>query len=138
MSGGANIFTLQSSEIAQRWDEIKPFVDEVLPPEWSAEEAKEMLMDRKAQLWGLRTGSIIHGIWITKIENTKTACWGLVWLCAGNLEAVKEDALRVFRVYIEPWFEMKGCTSIHIVGRRGWARILPDYEERSVVLVKCL
>ncbi len=37
---------------------------------------------------------------------------------------------------IEAYAREEGCAAMNIIGRKGWARVLPDYKERLVILEK--
>lgn len=39
---------------------------------------------------------------------------------------------------IEAFAKAEGCTEIELEGRRGWQRLLPDYQARSVTIAKAL
>jgi hypothetical protein len=39
---------------------------------------------------------------------------------------------------IEQWAKDEGCKEMQVYGRRGWARILPDYKEKYTALAKQL
>lgn len=73
------------------------------------------------------------GFWITRIENTLTKRYGLVWIVAGT---GLDEGLPFYRDTIEPWFWSQGCEWIELHGRKGWKRVLPDYRESAVVLRK--
>jgi hypothetical protein len=84
-------------------------------------------------LWGMHDEGHPIAIWVTKIETTPTAVRGLLWIAAGE---PLNEGLALFREHTEPWLKEKGCTFIEIVGRRGWGKVLPDYEETATVFVK--
>lgn len=98
---------------------------------WSLEDVRDDLERGYAQAWGMRDTEVL-GFWITRIENTFTTRYGVVWITAG---AGLEIGLPAYAV-IEQWFWDQGCKYIEIHGRRGWKRVLPDYEEIAVVLRK--
>lgn len=103
---------------------------------WTANEVKEELKARRAQLWCLHKDDI-KGIWVTRIECTNTASWGVVWGCAGDFQSNKDDAIAFFGI-IEDWFRQQGCEFVEWVGRDGWARLFPEYQKHAVILRKRL
>ena len=107
-------------------------METVESPGWGREDVRLALKNREAQLWGAREGDSIVGIWVTRIENSYTKRWGLVWITAG----VGLDNVGLYRSHIEPWFKEMGCEFVEIVGRKGWKRIFPDYDEKGLILVK--
>lgn len=112
----------------QRWLEF----DET----WTLEGVREELQAGRAQLWCMHQNTIV-GIWVTRIECTDSISMGVVWGCAGDFRAHKGDAITFFGV-IEDWFREKGCKFVNWVGRDGWAKIFPDYQQHAVVLRKWL
>ena len=129
----AEVFTLQSSEIASHWSWIEPFLDRIPDPGWTPEGVKQDLEESQAQLWGMIENSKPVAIWVTKIETTRASTRGLLWIAAGeSLEA----GLALFMAHTEPWLKEKGCTSVYIVGRRGWGRVLSDYAEVATMFSK--
>lgn len=129
----ADVFTLQSHEIASHWNLIEPFLRRIKKSDWTCEEVKAELEAARAQLWGFHAEAHVIGILITKLEETSAGLRGLLWIAAGEpLEA----GLQIYRAHIEPWLKAKGCKYAQILGRKGWARVLPDYENVGVVLIK--
>jgi hypothetical protein len=39
---------------------------------------------------------------------------------------------------IELWAAKQGCTRMSAVGRKGWGRVLPDYEQIAIIFEKRL
>lgn len=97
---------------------------------------KQHLASGKAQLWCLHDREVV-GIWITRIERSERATWGLVWGCAGDFQPYRADAIAMFD-RIEDWFREKGCEFSEWSGRAGWERLFPEYQRHAVVLRKKL
>ena len=132
-SESCSVFTLQSHEILENWTWIEPFLERIDSPGWTAGDVQLDLMAANAQLWAFEIDGRIRGIWITKIENTPSGKRGLLWIAAGD---PLEVGLRLYRVHTESWLRSKGCQWIEIIGRRGWKKVLPDYEEVATTFVK--
>lgn len=131
----AEVFTLQSYEIADNWGWVSRFLDLVEDAPWKKADVKEALLAEHAQLWGARDGALPLGIWITKIENTGSTRWGLVWIAAGEpLEA----GLKLFNEHTVPWMRSLGCEFVQLFGRKGWKKALPEYEDKGIILVRKL
>ena len=92
---------------------------------------REMVASCEAQVWCI--GDPPECVLLTKIENSKESRYGLLWMGAGDLRLVE-----MYRNAVEPWFKAMGCAHSQVIGRRGWKKHLPDYEEQSVILVKAL
>ncbi len=55
-----------------------------------------------------------------------------IWLAGGNYKELRE----LERDKVIPWARQQGCRRMELVGRKGWARRLRDYEEVATVLAK--
>lgn len=133
-----NVFALHSTQIDEWWPQIRPLVErcEVRQVEWSANLVRVRLKEAEAQFWGVHdgTGKLAGGC-ITQIERGVSGLIGRVWIASGNF---KGDSVKIYRSIIEPWFVEKGCELIMIDGRKGWIRLLPDFDVVSVKLMKRL
>lgn len=125
------VYTLQAAEALARWDELSPILSRVEGMDTPLSHMREMVASREAQVWCI--GDPIECVLLTKIENTKEYRYGLLWIAAGDLRLVE-----VANKIVEPWFKSLECKYVQIIGRRGWKKILPEYTERSVNLVKQL
>lgn len=132
-SFGAEVFTFLSHEIESNWHLIEPFLRLVENPDWTIDEVKAELVQAKAQCWGMHDGIRISGVWITKLEEPARGRRGLLWIAAGE---PLEEGLRLFNEHTLPWFKSMGCKSIRVIGRKGWERVLPDFENTGTVLDK--
>lgn len=56
----------------------------------------------------------------------------LLWLAGGDLAELRDE----LRPLAERWGREQGCTHVSIIGRPGWARALPEYEQIAVVCGK--
>lgn len=130
----AEIFVVPQAQLDAAWPEIKRCIELVADRPWDVEDVYDELREKRAQAWGMRTDRV-HGFWITRVENTFTTRYGMVWICAG--EGLNEG-VPLYRQYIEPWFKEQGCAYIEIHGRRGWRRVFDDYDEKAVILTKRL
>jgi hypothetical protein len=129
----AELFVVPRDQVQMAWPHIAAFIGRVKDAPWSLGDVRLSLMEAKAQAWGMRCGSDVLGFWITRIDNTYTHKYGLVWITAGDGIDV---GLPAYRETIEPWFWSQGCEWIEFQGRKGWKRMLPDYEETAVILRK--
>lgn len=128
----AELFVVPSAQVALAWPEIEKHISRVKDVPWSLADVRRELEEARAQAWGMRTDHVL-GFWITRIENTWTAKYGVVWITAGD---GLDIGMPAYREVIEPWFWSQGCEWIDIHGRKGWKRVMPDYEEIAVVLRK--
>ncbi len=87
-----------------------------------------------AQLWVIvsPTGGIVFTFateLITHLTGWKTT--RITYGAGSNL-----DAMRMLMPQLEAWAVSQGCNNIEICGRRGWARVFPDYEVALTVFSK--
>lgn len=69
---------------------------------------------------------------VTEIQSWPNAKTLLLWLAGGDLDELKDE----LRPMAEAWGREQGCDRVMIVGRPGWARVLPGYEVQAVVCGK--
>lgn len=124
-------YTLQSDEALARWDEIAGLLKRIELMDTPLSTIREMVENREAQVWCI--GQPIECVLLTKIENTKEHRYGLLWLGSGDLRLVES-----VNSIVENWFRAMNCKYVQVIGRRGWKKYLPDYEETSINLVKQL
>ena len=123
------IFTLQSHEIAEHWNEIEPLLFEHYDS--TPVQIRTELDSARAQLWALKEEERIRGIVITKLMDRI----GILWIASGK--GLDSEAMCMLGV-IESWMKEKGCKAVKIEGRRGWGRVLDGYEETATIFVKRL
>ena len=124
-------YTLQSHEAIERWNEIAPLLERIATTDTPLSHVKEMVANREAQVWCV--GTPLECVLVTKVENSRDYRYGLMWMAAGDMRLVSD-----VKEIVENWFRSMGCKYIQIIGRRGWKKTLPDYNEQSVNLVKTL
>jgi hypothetical protein len=95
---------------------------------------KELLAGT-AQLWlasseecGVESGMI------TKIADNAERRICLIEALGGNSRQRWMEHLAT----IEAWAASKGCDAVQVKGRRGWAKMLPDFKLTSITLEKDL
>jgi len=53
------------------------------------------------------------------------------WLAGGNLKTLLEVEPK-----IRKWSILYRCEAVEIIGRKGWEKVMKDYEPTAIVLVK--
>jgi len=71
---------------------------------------------------------------VTCLSRTRRGLVCEIWLMGGRGRA----GWLHFIEQIEEAARRRGCVSIELNGRRGWARLLPHYRQKSVVLERIL
>ncbi len=127
------LFVVPRAQVPDAMPEIARHLATVTDVPWTIADVQSALMEGKAQAFGLRDDSGVLGLWITRIENSYTEKFGVVWICAGS---GLELGVPHYYETIEPWLFSQGCSFIEIHGRKGWKKVLPDYHEAAVVLRK--
>lgn len=111
------------------WDCAAPLIQRAvdLQDTHSLEDVKEAVDAGRAQLW---CGT--HSALVTEIivYPRKKVC--RIWMAGGLLWELKDDMLPA----VEGWAKSKGCDAVEIIGRKGWQRVLDDYRQPHVRLVK--
>jgi hypothetical protein len=83
-----------------------------------------------AQLWPMAEDGAI----VSEIFRTPTGKLGCrIWLAGGNMRA-----LLAGEKIVAGWAAEQGCEFMEILGRKGWQRVLPEYEPTAVILRRWL
>lgn len=93
----------------------------------------ELLANGKAQLWIAWNGEDCEAAAITQLIERKSGRACHMIACGGrdmrNWLGVLDE--------IEAWAKSQGCNAMRIPqARKGWARMLPDYDTTGVILSK--
>jgi hypothetical protein len=79
-----------------------------------------------AQLWALKDSAIV-----TEIIDYPQRRTLRFWLAGGNLKTLLEVEPK-----IRKWSILYRCEAVEIIGRKGWEKVMKDYEPTAIVLVK--
>jgi len=79
-----------------------------------------------AQLWALKDSAIV-----TEIIDYPQRRTLRFWLAGGNLKTLLEVEPK-----IRKWSILYRCRAVEIIGRKGWEKVMKDYEPTAIVLVK--
>ena len=79
-----------------------------------------------AQLWAFRDSAIV-----TEIIDYPQRRTLRFWLAGGNLKTLLEVEPK-----IRKWSILYRCEAVEIIGRKGWEKVMKDYEPTAIVLVK--
>lgn len=122
-----------------RLNEIWPAVEPLLRP--AMERSGEMpisdllaaLYQGRFVLW-LAWGAGLEAAAVTEIADTINGRVCCIVACGGR----DRDRWIGLRARLEHYARSEGCRQMRIYGRKGWARVLPDYRETRVILEKDL
>jgi hypothetical protein len=119
------------------WHVVRPMinrayaaVDEDRPPEML-----EALTAGKLLLWVYAVGGDIVAALVTALVPKPSGLACKLMVCGGG--AMEDWLVRGHR-QIEAYARAEGCDRLTMEGRRGWARLLPGYDVKRVVLEKRL
>lgn len=92
-----------------------------------------MLTSGEAQLW-IGEDEVVRCAVVTCLNRTARGLVCEIWLVGGRDWRLWLHFLRV----IEAAARERGCVSIELICRKGWARLLPEYQQKAIILRKDL
>lgn len=122
--------------VIHEWPRVAPLVRKALERgEGSYVEADVALacISGAWQLWIVEFEGEIASICISELANFPRQKKCLLRYIAGNLDLVKTHAHE-----IEDWARREDCNVLEGYARKGWARAMPDWSEKYVVIQKDL
>lgn len=114
----------------EAWDLLRPAAER--NQNYCKEGVHIGLKREELQLWAAFDGELMKMAVITEIADFWKRRVCLILLLGGEN---RDEWLRYLAV-IEAWALEKGAEVVRIEGREGWARVLRDYTQISVVLEK--
>lgn len=134
---GHELFYVAKEQVSACFGDFVPLFLKILErePHLSLRFIHDTLTEGRATVWVLRKAGVMTGLMVTQIEIYGDSRLGLLWMVAG--EGI-QSGYEVFREVLEPWFKANGCHWIEARGRKGWTKVLPDYEQVGVILRKQL
>ena len=128
---------IQPEDVAYVWEEVAPLLDTVkehTEGELETDDFLEPLTHGDMQLWIATEGSTVHGVMVTQlVPYPQKKILRIISLAGDNFEE-----LRDFQEMIEAFAVKTGCTALEMWGRKGWKKLLPDWEDTYVVYTKDL
>ena len=128
---------IKPEDVAYVWEEVAPLLDTVkehTEGELETDDFLEPLTHGDMQLWIATEGSTVHGVMVTQlIPYPQKKILRIISLAGDNFEE-----LRGFQEMIEAFAVKTGCTALEMWGRKGWKKLLPDWEDTYVVYTKDL
>ena len=128
---------IQPEDIAYIWEEVAPLLNTVrehTEGELETDDFLEPLTHGDIQLWIATEGSTVHGVMVTQlIPYPQKKILRVISLAGDNFEELRE-----FQEMIEAFAVKTGCTALEMWGRKGWKKLLPDWEDTYVVYTKDL
>lgn len=118
------------------WPLIEPFLQEALEygnGRWASRDFQGFCRDDVMQLWLILDNGAVTAMAITELINYPQKKICRIVVCGGrNVGRWLNE-----RRHIDEWARQNGCQAMELIGREGWARMMPDWR-RMVFLEKDL
>lgn len=112
------------------WARCAPWISSALDVSGGShdiDDVKALVETGEARLWGWPNSALV-----TEIQIWPRAKFVLLWLAGGDLFELRDKILPL----VEAYGREQDCTRCYIVGRPGWARVLPGYRTVAVSIAK--
>lgn len=128
-----SVFCLAAEQIDALWDEIAPHIYRMERLGYiGADELRDELKLSKKQLWGLQEAGAVRGICITRIAGKCCEIYAAV-----GSQSKRGQIIALYN-HVEQWARDIGCDRMRVIGRKGWMRLLANYQQVGIVLEKDL
>ena len=132
-----NIFTASPATVDALWVHAKPHLDRFLKETQliSPDDILNQVRTGEKQLWMAEKDAECVGVVVTDVYEKVRGRICCIWGACGTV-GIKE--LQPTFLKIESWARDIGCVALEVRGRKGWKRVLPEFEETGVLLEKDL
>jgi len=124
-------------DVAYIWERVAPLLDEAqehTEGEVESDDFLESLTHGEMQLWIATEGNELHSIMITQIITyPQKKVLRIISLAGSDFKRLYQ-----FNEMVESFAIKTGCTSLELWGRKGWKKLLPDWESNYIVYTKDL
>jgi hypothetical protein len=114
------------------WSQVKPQIEKALDGSYSSYDILEYIKQNRMQLW-ISWNDGIEASFVTEVCDYPQLRV-LRWVLAGGSNM--ESWLDLVTSKVEDWAKRNNCQRLEIVGRKGWTKVLRDYEPQAVYFVK--
>ena len=128
---------VQPEDVAYIWEQVAPLLEKV--KEHSEGEAEpddflEALTHGDMQLWIATEDNGLHSIMVTQIAvYPQKKVLKIISMAGSDFPKLYE-----FNDMVESFATKTGCSSMELWGRKGWKKLLPDWESNYIVFTKDL
>jgi hypothetical protein len=125
-------------DVLNVWPRVEVFIKEAIERghvPYSLEEVAAEIMERRWQLWTVMDDDGIMAVAVTKIDKFGNGTVGTIMFLSGEEWGKWAHLLNDV---LMPWFKEKGCQSVRLFGRKGFQRLLPDWETVAYVMTRDL
>ena len=124
-------------DVAYIWERVAPLLDEVqehTEGEVESDDFLESLTHGDMQLWIATEENELHSIMITQIITyPQKKVLRIISIAGSDFKRLYQ-----FNEMVESFAIKTGCTSLELWGRKGWKKLLPDWESNYIVYTKDL
>ena len=114
------------------WSQVRPQIEKALDGSYSSYDILEYIKQNRMQLW-ISWNDGIEASFVTEVCDYPQLRV-LRWVLAGGSNM--ESWLDLVTSKVEDWAKRNNCQRLEIVGRKGWTKVLRDYEPQAVYFVK--
>jgi len=114
------------------WSQVKPQIEKALDGSYSSYDILEYIKQNRMQLW-ISWNDGIEASFVTEVCDYPQMRV-MRWVLAGGSNM--ESWLDLVTSKVEDWAKRNNCQRLEIVGRKGWTKVLRDYEPQAVYFVK--
>jgi len=128
---------VQPEDVAYIWDQVAPLLDRVrehTEGELETDDYLGELSDGNMQLWIATENNGLHSIMVTQIAVYPQKKVLKIISMAGS----EFSRLYEFNDMVESFAIKTGCSGMELWGRKGWKKLLPDWESNYIVYTKDL
>jgi len=133
------IAKLTIEQVNKLWPKLSPLLESANDyslHEYNIDDILELITTQKTECWLMWEGDEILATLTTQIVDYPRQK-GLHIFLAASIAPIGE-IVEEFITTVEQWGKEQGCTVCKIDGRRGWLKLLPDYEVQRTLLAKNL
>ena len=124
-------------DVAYIWEEVAPLLDKVqehTEGEVESDDFLEPLTHGDMQLWIATEDKNLHSVMITQIiPYPQKQVLRVISLAGSDFKKLNQ-----FQAMLESFAIKTGCTSLELWGRKGWKKLLPEWESNYIVYTKDL
>lgn len=135
-SSSANLYGLTVEMVDEWWPHVSSFLQKAVDrsdDKYDIDSIYQKIMSKDMQLWVAVTDKILAvGVTATHVYPLKKVC--VMCFLGGEDLPVWKDTIHVLEDVAREW----GCDYLEIKGRKGWAKVLPEYEQTYITLRKKL
>ncbi len=114
------------------WPQVKAQLEKALDGSYSSYDILNYIKENRMQLW-ISWNDGIEASFVTEVCDYPQMRV-MRWVLAGGSNM--ESWLKPLTEKVEAWAKRNNCQRLEIVGRKGWTKVLRDYEPQAVYFVK--